>query len=763
MYGSGFDRLLAAAFLASFVMLAFEVLTYRQLTFVANALQTSTIISIAIMGIAGGAWLFHLTRYWPVAEATRRAAWALAVSVIVSFAAFAYLGEHLPKAVPLLCSPFIAGGYIISLSFAHRRVGMAYLVDLSGGALAIPAVVALLPLVREEGAQFFLAATALTVPVIAGSERRSRRIVALTGAVALLVAGAVNASKDFYNLARDGVATNQSDNRVLNRAKLPNRTLVASKSTTAGRTDVIQVAGADGNWGALFENGRQIDFMRRHSADRYIWDPRVPRGVMAPSPRVLVIGTAGEGILKTLNALGAHTDGVELNGGVYDLLSGRLAPLCGHCYDGVNVSITDGRTYLERSDQRYDMITLLNAHVVKGYQNPAMPEFIHTKEAIDLYFDRLRDGGFVNWEERQSGAADSRAGRPAFRVVATASAVLRDRGVTEPGRHIVAFRWRARGNYDQILVRREPWDAESLAAVRTWLDRVLDARGGENAPFSTSVIRPLWFPDEQLSTPLADFVREGDPPAYQAPLAVVPLTDDRPFTFHYRPQDKRIWRAFLWVMLAAVPLVLLPAAALLTRKQGRAVAGRLAFPFLIAGMLGVAYLLIEIVLMQHLQIFLGSPSATFCAVLAGMLAFSGIGGFVGLATRREIRAGLLVALPISLALLAAALPALTRVALPWPLASRVILVLVLIGTPAFLMGVPLPSLLEGVRAKVGAHFVPLVFAFNAGFAALGTTLSFLVSTEYGFSATYWFACGIYIALVAPVIVLDHPRRGVADL
>jgi hypothetical protein len=54
MYGSGFDRLLAAAFLASFVMLAFEVLTYRQLTFVANALQTSTIISIAIMGIAGG-------------------------------------------------------------------------------------------------------------------------------------------------------------------------------------------------------------------------------------------------------------------------------------------------------------------------------------------------------------------------------------------------------------------------------------------------------------------------------------------------------------------------------------------------------------------------------------------------------------------------------------------------------------------------------------------------------------------------------------
>ena len=318
--------------------------------------------------------------------------------------------EHLPKAVPLLCSPFIAGGYIISLTFAHRRVGMAYLVDLSGGALAIPAVVALLPLVREEGAQFFVAATALTVPVIAGSVRYSRRIVALTGAVALLAAGAMNASKDFYNLARGGVATNQSYDRVLNRVKLPNRTLVASKSTTAGRTDVIQIAGRDKDWGALFEDGRQIDLMRPYSADRYIWDPRVPRGVMAPSPRVFVIGTAGEGILKTLNALGAHTDGVELNGGLYDLLSGRLAPLCGHCYDGVNVSITDGRTYLERSDQHYDMITLLNAHIVKGYQNPAVPEFIHTKEAIDLYFDRLRDGGFVNWEERQSGAADSRAG-----------------------------------------------------------------------------------------------------------------------------------------------------------------------------------------------------------------------------------------------------------------------------------------------------------------------------------------------------------------
>ena len=130
---------------------------------------------------------------------------------------------------------------------------------------------------------------------------------------------------------------------------------------------------------------------------------------------------------------------------------------------------------------------------------------------------------------------------------------------------------------------------------------------------------------------------------------------------------------------------------------------------------------------------------------------------MGLATRREIRAGLLVALPISLALLASALPALTRVALPWPLSSRVILVLVLIGTPAFLMGVPLPSLLAGVKATVGALFVPLVFAFNAGFAALGTTLSFVVSTEYGFAATYWVGCGIYIAVAAPLVVLDRAQ------
>jgi hypothetical protein len=241
-------------------------------------------------------------------------------------------------------------------------------------------------------------------------------------------------------------------------------------------------------------------------------------------------------------------------------------------------------------------------------------------------------------------------------------------------------------------------------------------------------------------------------------LVTVPLTDDKPFTFHYRPGDERVWQAFLWVLLAALPLVLLPAASLLIGKRERPVAGRLVAPFLIAAMLGVAYLLIEIVLMQHLQIFLGSPSATFCAVLAGMLAFSGIGGFVGAAAGYRIRVVLLIALPISLGALAAVLPALTQIALPWPLASRVLVVLALIGVPAFLMGIPLPSLLMGVKARVGTRYVPLLFAVNAGFAALGTTLSFIVSTAYGFSATYWLACGIYFALVAPLVALDRTQR-----
>ena len=115
-------------------------------------------------------------------------------------------------------------------------------------------------------------------------------------------------------------------------------------------------------------------------------------------------------------------------------------------------------------------------------------------------------------------------------------------------------------------------------------------------------------------------------------------TDDMPFHFDVdpaRPEFKAAYRRTLVMTLMLAPFLL----AFLGRYRSKL---RSALPYVfVAALTGLAYLLIEIVLIQRFQIFLGSPVVTFCTVLGTLLAFSGLGslwsGHIG---RRALYAAL---------------------------------------------------------------------------------------------------------------------------
>src|SRR5262249_35026686 len=117
--------------------------------------------------------------------------------------------------------------------------------------------------------------------------------------------------------------------------------------------------------------------------------------------------------------------------------------------------------------------------------------------------------------------------------------------------------------------------------------------------------------------------------------------------------------------------------------------------------LGIAYIIVEVVLMQRFALFLGHPTYSVTTILFAILLFSGLGA--AWSDRRRGRVDdvlrpIRLALPVLMVLLTFAVPPLLRALLGLPLAARLVIAIGLVAPVAFCMGTPFPT---GIRA-VGA-------------------------------------------------------------
>jgi hypothetical protein len=245
---------------------------------------------------------------------------------------------------------------------------------------------------------------------------------------------------------------------------------------------------------------------------------------------------------------------------------------------------------------------------------------------------------------------------------------------------------------------------------------------------------------------------------------LAPTTDDKPFFFDYfRFADfLRYPRDVPWVeaqdefpvghmvlassllQIVVLGLALILAPLVLLRRKGLPGRGKLrAFGYFAA--LGVGYMLVEISLMQRFILFLGHPTYSLSVVLAGMLAFSGLGALasarLGLPTRRQLYR--LAAAAAALVLLdAALLPPLLDAAIGLGLGGRVVLALALLAPTAFVLGFPFPL---GVRLleRDAPVLIPWGWAVNGMLSVAASLLAVALAMAAGFSAVLLAAAAVY--------------------
>jgi hypothetical protein len=247
--------------------------------------------------------------------------------------------------------------------------------------------------------------------------------------------------------------------------------------------------------------------------------------------------------------------------------------------------------------------------------------------------------------------------------------------------------------------------------------------------------------------------------AVDVPFASIlqPATDDKPFFNRRVPfseiswsdlagvfnrghggrwalEDRPVAESAMLVLLIQtllVALVFIIVPLLVFRRRSMAGQGRLrtlgAF-----GLLGLAYMVVEIGLIQRLNLYLGRPVVVFSTVLGTLLVASGLGS----AFARRFSAGRAAWLASLSAAFAAALTALlvswlVGLTLDWPATGRVALSVVMLLPAGFIMGMPFPLLIRRLEASYPER-IPWAWGINGFASVVGSIGAVLLGMTGGF-------------------------------
>jgi hypothetical protein len=163
--------------------------------------------------------------------------------------------------------------------------------------------------------------------------------------------------------------------------------------------------------------------------------------------------------------------------------------------------------------------------------------------------------------------------------------------------------------------------------------------------------------------------------------------------------------------------------------------------------LGLAYIVVEVVLMQRFALFLGHPTYSVTVVLFAILVFSGLGSAYSgrrRGTTAVMARPLLIGLPIAILVLTFGVPPITRELIGLPLGARLPLAIGFIAPVAFLMGMPFPIGIRAASTESPAQ-IPWAWAANGCASVIGSVCAVLGAMIWSFSVML-VAAGVVYAL-----------------
>ncbi len=419
----------------------------------------------------------------------------------------------------------------------------------------------------------------------------------------------------------------------------------------------------------------------------------------------------------------------------YLMTEGYLADFSGNIYNDprVTVATEDARSYVRRFENKFDIIYSLSSNTFAALASGsfAMAEnYLFTKEAFKDYWRALSGDGYLSMEHQFYMP----------RLTTEVISALNELGIENPQDHFAIY------NLPQM--RRKLL----LFSKRPLTEEIL-----HNAYWPLSEDRHdqihLLYPAKEADKDnvYQRIVDDGwESVAEELPIDISPCDDNRPFAaqlglwknFDYGSLEKVSPFEFsgfplaklLVVIILMVSLVLIVPLNLLPYLGGGV---RLkAVPWLYFFMLGMGFMMVEVVLIQQYTLLIGPSIYSLITILTTLLIFSGLGSkfspsvgdripFIGIITW-------LVADVIVFPWVASTFGGMTLV-------PRIAVGSVLIAPLGFFMGMPFP---KGGR-RVG-ELIDWGFAVNGMASVIGSTIIILVAFVAGFRIALLLSAVVYL-------------------
>lgn len=488
------------------------------------------------------------------------------------------------------------------------------------------------------------------------------------------------------------------------------------------------------------------------------------------NPDVLVLGAGtGTEILNAYYHEAKSISVIEINPDIVNTLKGYYGKFSGNVYalPYLKVLIDEGRGYLENTAASYDLIqiSLLDSMTSSaGGMYSISENYLLTKEAMISCLKRLKPQGILSissWVRNPP--------RDVIKLMATVIEAMENIKQHAPAMSLVVIRsWQTA----TILVKNGEYNSVQIEAVKDYCrERLFDIvyypgvkrsetniyNELENDYFYTAAI--------QLLSPEREIFYDN------FPFYIKPASDNMPYFSHFFKIDllKQYiyssnqsiipfmdWNYILvWmslVVMAVFGFIFIVAPICIVKRKYKKTASVFAY----FGGLGLAYMLMEISILQQFMLYLHHPIYSVSLVVGSFLFYSGIGSWLA-AARKEVRnketfifVVILIAAGIVIITSTAWLPhAIAGASLP----ARLLVCSLLIAPLALIMGMPFPSGLSILSQKM-KDMIPWAWGANCLFSVAGGSLAILMAIEWGFKVVMITAISVYVLTAFVFITLN---------
>lgn len=776
---------MAGIALLSAGVIAFEISLTRVFSAVLRYHFVFLVISIAICGLGIGSLLcsfFKKPDKIPLGLAANLFGWSAILYLLIFFQLILpFTPESLWLIASLVIFPFVFAGIFLAGLFSQmpEKSNTLYAFDLLGAGLASFLIISVLDNFGAINSCFFAA----IIATLAGTAFKKTRIFSLASAVVIALLLAYNVKSRWLDIpplpTKDTAYAKALFTEIGNKEKVQ---ILHTEWDSFARTDVVRDKQMGDNILLVYTNGnvptrliRYLPETGKYAVDANIAD--IAFELKKPK-KVLCIGPGGGlDVLLAKNKGATEIDGVEINPAIEKIMKmEQFIQFAGKPYemDGVSLVTADGRTFVKHTGKKYDMIFLSLAKTGTGTFGIALVEgYIYTLEAFEDYLSKLsREGAFVfvtdaylmnirlfNTAVEALMRKHNLTMKQALCHVALLSVPVNQRGLnpyafalivsqrpfTKPEQNKL-FQLCLKHQYVPLFIPGKVIASDFQALLKT--NATLDT-------FSASI-----YDDWKTEMEKRGVFKGMD---VIPRLNLQPVTDDKPFFLDLVHGIPGKLLPLLWgtlILLGVIGYGMYLKSEKLAeqdKKENRQHSFLIIFAYFFA--LGVAFMMVEIPLIQKMILILGHPTYAMTVVLFFLLSGAGTGSYIaGLKRFNKVKKfNQLVCLIVAIAstFLVFHLDTSYDFVLTLPLAGRIFWSGGLSFGLGIFLGMPFPVAMKAL-GKLNARYIPWMWCINGFSSLLGSIFAAIGAKLIGFHLVFMSGCVFY--LLAALCSSEHWKK-----